>query len=204
MLAFFWFVVIAIVIAGWVYYQQQASRKPKPQDPNSIPRNLFNLQVGDIVQYLGIDWIVEGQVFYDEDGFTWQEYLLQDGDRIAWLSVEEDDFLVVSILEPTKDLELTSEPPEELFFADGGKEGLLLNYQRVGSGKARMTRSLSASGRTQVLDCQYFDYEGPAERVLSVENWNGEWEVTAGQKVSPRALNILPGDGESVYRVRQS
>ena len=48
--------------------------------------------------------------------------------------------------------------------------------------------------------CEYFDYEGANGRVLSVEIWNGDIEVTVGEKINPRSLLILPGDGKTVYR----
>lgn len=194
MLIYFSIAVIVVVLIAWIYYQQSARSNPKPPSPTSIPRNLFNLQIGDIVQYFDADWFVEGLSIYDEDGYTWQEYLLQAGDRIAWLSVEEDDRLIVSLLEPTKELEITAAPAKTLTFAGE-------TYRQTGSGRARMTRRLRASGQTQALDCRYFDYEAPGQKVLSIENWNGEWEVTAGLSVSPRELRILPGDGQSVHNV---
>lgn len=192
MLIYFSIAIIVIVLVAWLYFQQSARQKPNPPSPTSIPRNLFNLQIGDIVQYFDTDWFVEGMSIYDEDGYTWQEYLLQDGNRIAWLSVEEDDRLIVGLLEPTKELEITAEPAKQLTFA-----GEI--YHQSGAGRARMTRRLRASGQAQVLNCRYFDYEGPGQKMLSIENWNGEWEVTAGLSVSPRELRILPGEGESVH-----
>lgn len=194
MLVYFSIAVIFIITVAWIYYQQKKSQKPQPPSVTSIPRNLFNLQIGDIVQYFDTDWFVEGLSIYDEEGYTWQEYLLQDGGRIAWLSVEEDDRLIVSLLEPTKELEITAAPAKTLIFAGE-------TYRQSGSGRARMTRRLRASGQAQVLSCRYFDYEAPGQKVLSIENWNGEWEVMAGLSVSPRELRILPGDGQSVHNV---
>lgn len=194
MLVFFWIAVLLLVAAGFLYLKSQERRPSRPQPETLRPRTLFNLQIGDIVQYAGEDWAVEGRLVYDEGGYTWLEYLLQIDDRIAWLCVDEDDRLVTSLLEPTRELKFAADPPAELDFAGD-------RYCCIESGQARMTRT-GASGRPQAESCRYWDYEGPEDKVLSVEDWQGSWEVTVGHTVSPRALNLLPGDGESIYRPR--
>ena len=152
----------------------------------------FNLEIGDIVQYLGTDWVVEGQLTYNEVGFTWLEYMLHDADRISWLSVEEDDLLEVQWLEPTNALEVGSNPPKELTF-----EGEV--FRCVSSGVAVMKRKGNLQ-RRQSEECHYYDYEGPGDRVLSIEDWDGEIEVTLGENIRPSSLSLLPGTGGSVYR----
>ena len=49
--------------------------------------------------------------------------------------------------------------------------------------------------------CEYFDYRGTDDNVLSIEIWDGEVEVTVGYQINPRSLNLLPGDGRRVYGV---
>ena len=71
-------------------------------------RSVFNLQVGDIVQYMGIDWVVEGKLTYTVDEYSWMEYMLQDNNDIRWLSVEEDDTVEVALLEATNQLDRKS------------------------------------------------------------------------------------------------
>ncbi|MDY6898552.1 MAG: DUF4178 domain-containing protein, partial [Cyanobacteriota bacterium] len=41
--------------------------------------------------------------------------------------------------------------------------------------------------------------EGSGDKVLSIEVWDGEIEVTIGNRINPRSLTILPGDGNRVY-----
>lgn len=190
----FWLVVIAAVVLGVVLLAHQQPGVPRQSNlQSSATRTLFNLQIGDIVQYQGTDWVVEGQLVYDEDGYTWLEYLLQDGDRICWLVVDEDDRVEVSLLRPTTELEVGPEPPPQLTFAGE-------TYRCVESGTARMVR-IGSTRRRQAEQCLYFDYTGPADKVLSIEDWDGDREITVGQRISPRSLTLLPGEGKSVYGV---
>ncbi|MFW6360016.1 MAG: DUF4178 domain-containing protein [Chroococcales cyanobacterium] len=189
-----WLVII-LVVAGavtLVVFQQQGKLPGKSS--RSLPpleRNVFTLQIGDIVQYLGTDWVVEGKLTYDDDGYTWLEYLLQDGDRIAWLSVDEDDRVEVALLEPSNQLDISTTPPKEITFVGE-------TYSLVGSGNASMTRTGTTLNRTAER-CQYYDYQGNDNKVLSIEVWKGEYEVTVGNRINPRMLSLLPGSGERLY-----
>jgi Domain of unknown function (DUF4178) len=186
-------VVVVVAIAATVLRQAQLSGggSSRPAALPGLKRTVFDLQVGDIVQYGGEDWVVEGRLTYNDGGYTWLEYLLQDGDRIRWLSVEEDDRLQVLWLETIADVDVTGTPPRSLTLAN-------VAYRQVESGTARMSRTGTTLNR-QAQRCQYFDYDGPGEQVLSIENWDGDIEVTAGVRISPRSLILLPGDGKRVY-----
>lgn len=193
---FFIFLILIVVIAVLAMFllNQQGQPAPVPDNPPSsaAERSLFDLQLGDIVQHEGIDWVVEGQLTYDEKGFQWYEYLLQDGDRRRWLSVEEDDWVEVQLLKPLTSLEISANPPQELTVEDRV-------YRLAGSGTATMSRK-GRLDRPNAETCRFYDYEGPDEKVLSVEDWDGDIEVSVGDRISPRSLTILPGDGQSVYR----
>lgn len=191
----FWPIVIVIICFGIVLFimQQQGMfplRKNSPQLP-SLKRNVFNLQIGDIVEYMGIDWVVEDRLTYDVNGYTWIEYMLQDGDNISWLSVEEDDVVTVAFLEPNNTLNVSENPPKQLNFAEA-------TYTCIDSGIAQMTRQ-GTIVRRNAETCQYFDYKSGTDKLLSIEFWDGDIEVTVGEKINPRSLRLLPGDGTQVY-----
>jgi Domain of unknown function (DUF4178) len=190
-----WLGIILVISVGIVVFvlQQKGllfagnNQKELP----SLERTIFNIQIGDIVQYMSTDWVVEGHLTYNVNGYTWCEYMLQDGDRINWLSVEEDDRVEVALLESTNQLDISQTPPKQLNFAGD-------TYRCVDSGTARMTRKGTIQKRVAAR-CHYFDYEGPSNKVLSIEVWDGEVEVTVGELINPRSLLILPGDGKKVY-----
>ncbi|MEA5597030.1 DUF4178 domain-containing protein [Rivularia sp. UHCC 0363] len=190
-----WLGVIVIVAGGaYLLVLQQRGALPgsKPKELPSLKRNVFNLQIGDIVQHLGIDWVVEGKLTYKVDEYSWMEYMLQDNNEIRWLSVDEDDNIEVALLQASDRLDISqTPPPRQLNFADE-------NYKCVDSGIASMTRVGTVQRRT-AQTCKYFDYEGSGDKVLSIEIWDGETEVTVGHRINPRSLTILPGDGNRVY-----
>jgi hypothetical protein len=192
-----WLVIAVLVLLVAVGLWWSLSRRSPPRT-RETSRNLttqpsiFEMQIGDIVQYLGQDWVVEGKLIYEEEGFSWLEYMLQDGDDIRWLSVEEDDWVTVSLLESVADLEVSTTPPPALTYRGD-------TYQCKESGTVTMRREGNPR-RPEVERCRYFDYEGPDQKVLSVEDWAGDLEVTVGKIIPPRSLSILPGGGDSVYR----
>jgi hypothetical protein len=191
----FWFIVIIIIaVSVTVLVMQQKGMiltgKNSPELPSG-ERNVFNLQIGDIVEYVGRDWVVEGRLIYEEEGTSWLEYMLQDGSDIRWLSVEEDDIVQVFFLETNHTLDITDSPPKQLNFAKD-------TYRLVNSGLADM-RQEGTILRRNAQKCQYFDYKGSESKVLCVEFWGEEIEVTVGERVNPRSLRILPGDGKRVY-----
>ncbi|MBD2461935.1 DUF4178 domain-containing protein [Oscillatoria sp. FACHB-1407] len=195
MLPLIWIGIIAIAIVAVILVMRQAQGKslsPRKATP-ALPmqRTVFTLQVGDIVQYEGADWVVEGQLTYNSQGYVWLEYLLQDADQIRWLSVEEDDQVEICWLKPLAGLEISRTPPQQITVAN-------VVFQLEESGTAQMTH-LGATLNRQAQHCRYFDYSGADHQILSVEDWDGDIEITIGHKIRPSALLLLPGDGRHVY-----
>ncbi len=194
MLMWVWLGIVAIALVGIfvVVQQQRALPHQKSQDTlPSLKRTVFTLQIGDIVQYEGADWVVEGRLTFEDNGYSWFEYLLQDGDMVRWLSVEEDDRVEVFWMEPATNLDISGDPPARITYAG-------TTYHQVEQGSARMTR-IGTTMNKQAQHCRYFDYTAPDGQVLSVENWNGDVEVSVGRRIRPSSLSLLPGDGRRVY-----
>ncbi|MEX0269263.1 DUF4178 domain-containing protein [Leptolyngbyaceae cyanobacterium UHCC 1019] len=196
MLMWLWIGIGAIAIVGVVLVVRQRQGKPllgasnQPALP-SLHRTVFSLQIGDIVQYLGKDWVVEGQLTFNDHGYTWMEYMLQDGDEVRWLSVEEDDRLEVCWVETITGLEISGTPPQQITY-----EGAV--YKLRESGTARMTRAGTTLNK-QAQQCRYYDYSSNHKQLLSVEDWDGDMEVSVAWQISPSSLTLLPGDGRRVY-----
>lgn len=190
--------LLVLLVLAWVVLALQRSRRRLASRSASRllrDRTLFDLQLGDIVQVDSRDWVVEDRLLYAEDGFQWLEYLLRDGEQARWLVVCEDDWLEVSLLET-----VAFRPPRPL-----PKE---LNWQGQAytlreQGQASVTATLRTLNR-RPGSCRYADYVGAEGRVLAVELWgvgeDQEAEVSAGRRIEPSSLTLLPGDGRSVYR----
>ncbi|MBF2028340.1 MAG: DUF4178 domain-containing protein [Oscillatoriales cyanobacterium C42_A2020_001] len=194
MLTWVWLGIIAIAVVGTVIVIRQRMALPHKKEQDALPslqRTVFTLQIGDIVQYEGVDWVVEGRLTFDDSGYSWFEYMLQDNDTIRWLSVEEDDRVEVLWMEPAANLDISGEPPNRITYAG-------TTYQQVEQGSARMTR-IGTTMNKQAQRCRYFEYTAPNGQVLSVENWDGDIEVSVGKRIRPSSLLLLPGDGRRVY-----
>ena len=190
---FFFFIIFCTGVILLVLQQQ--GKLPFGKEKGKLPpiaRNVFNLEIGDIVQYQGIDWFLEGKLIYNTGDYTWFEYMLQEDDRICWLSVEEDDLVEVSLLKEVEISEINSDPPSATVTY------LEVDYHLKDSGTATMMRLGNTLNR-QAQICKYYDYKSADNLRLSIEVWDGDIEVTAGQKINPRMLNFLPGDGQKVY-----
>lgn len=194
MLTWVWLGIIAIVLIGLFFVVKQRHALPAKEDPKALPsldRNIFTLQIGDIVQFEGADWVVEGRLTFDDSGYTWFEYMLQDGDEIRWLSVEEDDRVEVCWMETVSNLDVSSKPPERI--THNG-----ITYEQTEIGIAKMER-IGTTMNKQAQICRYYDYGAADDQRLSVENWNDDIEVSVGRRIHPSSLTLLPGDGRRVY-----
>ncbi len=90
MVNLFWLLILAILAAVTIWYFSGGSTR-QPNATGLRQPTVFTLQLGDVVQYDNIDWIIEDKLTYNDSGWEWLEYLLQDGDRIGFLSIEDDD-----------------------------------------------------------------------------------------------------------------
>ena len=190
MASLFWLLIIVILVGVSIWYLTGGSRS-RPATSGARQPGLLTLQLGDIVQYNNIDWAVEDKLIYNQNGWEWFDYLLQDGDRIGFLSVEDDDTLEVTFTEKVTDCPVEVPPPSSITY-----QQQIFNRSETGTATLKRQRHPERPVET----CQFHDYNGPNDAVMSVEVWNGSVEVSVGVKVRPYQLTFLPGDGESVYR----
>lgn len=150
-----------------------------------LARDLFNIQVGDIVEYDLADYQVVGKLTFYNGGYEWYEYQLQGDNGSRWLNVEMDDELILSLYD--KIHKKITEPIPDGIEHDG------VHYKLSEQGTARVRgegRSQNNSGR----DVRYFDFSDEAdERFLSVEIWGGEAEVSIGKPVEDFEIKIIAG-----------
>jgi len=159
----------------------------EPRDLISAPPEhpLKRLKVGDVVSYVGQDFIVQGKLIFREGGFEWVEYKVADATDVRWLEVEEDDELWVALYKEVENFRVPGPPPPEVIEFQGD------TYELEEQGYAVM-RKEGDVGRRLLPECRYYDYEGPGDKVLSIEQWGENLEVSVGTSVSPFALEIFP------------
>jgi hypothetical protein len=185
-----WLIVLLLIaIVAIAFYLNRSDRRQRGQHVRSS-RNLFNLEIGDLVEFEGLEWFVEDVLKYDDSGFKWTEYRVQSDVESRWLSVEQDDGLYVCWMRNKSGVEITGEPPRKMV-VDGAA------FRQVERGTATLTRP----GSLQTETCRYYEYEGEDDdrKRLSIEDWDGKVEVSIGRQISPRMLSLTAGDGQRVY-----
>ena len=149
-----------------------------------------SLKVSDVVAYDGRDWIVEGTIRLNQDGFRWDEHRLVDGADTEWLSVEDDEGLEVIVWQRTPPSNALEPGPDEITYE--GK-----NYSLEERGSAAYTAE-GSTGTAPSGHMDFADYSAGDDR-LSFERWgaDGGWEVSTGTVISEHMLDIYPSRGAS-------
>ncbi|HEX8102531.1 MAG TPA: DUF4178 domain-containing protein [Solirubrobacteraceae bacterium] len=186
-------VAVALVAAGAAVALRARTRtRPAPAGlaagggPARLRSDVRELRVGDVVNYAGGDYVVEGTLRLEEGGFEWAEHRLVDGPNSLWLSVEDgDDGLECAIWERGRGLDL--QPGARTLEHDG------VTYERDERGTASFTAE-GSTGTGTGGRVEYADYAAGG-RLLSFERYGdaAEWEAGLGRVVSEHELDIYPG-----------
>jgi hypothetical protein len=184
--------VATLGVATYALWQKTraAATLPKSRDQRQLPppadeeRTPATLQVGDIVQHMGTDYLVEGVLTLSEDGRGARLFRLVDGAEERFLYVVPDGEPVLLRAAPGLVVE---GPPAGALVHDGQRFAL----------KARATGTVIRAGavgerrggeRVAVLE-----YAGAGAARLLVLDWSDRCEPFAGERVAPHLLEILPG-----------
>jgi hypothetical protein len=186
-------VVVLIAVAAYVVWRQRSATGgvalPAPTDPLAETDGgpLDGLGVGAVVSHGGHDYVVRGEIRFDEDGYVWSEYHLDAGSDVrTWLSVDLSDGVDVGFWNAV-------EAPGDLAPTGGAVTFEGRTYKKVESGRASFTSvgttGLPASGRAE-----YADYKAEGGRLLGFERWSqdGSWEVSTGTSVGAHLLEVYP------------
>ena len=147
-------------------------------------RSPTTMQVGDVVQHLGSDFVVEGIVTFSEDGHGARLYRMFDGGGERFLFAKPgggDPLLLAPVV-----IAIDGDPPEALSH-DGGAYRLNARMQ----GSAIRVGQLGA--RKPGDKARLFEYAGPGPARLLLVDWGERVEAFAGERVLTHALEILPG-----------
>ena len=156
---------------------------------------VLDLQVGFIFEYDLSTWEVQEASQYDwgDDYFT-SEYKISDGNRVLFLSVEDDDELFLSLTEKVKVRMLGEDIPE--YIAKNEKAPSKITY----NGKDYFLESenpgyFNELGSEEWAELISWDYEDKAgEDILCIERWGDfEFEAAVGKNIEEYEIsNILP------------
>lgn len=142
---------------------------------------------GQRLRIRGVDYTVEGAIWFDEDGWQWQEYKLRSiyGEE-NWLGVEDDDGITLcSMYTMTAD----RNPSEE--------------YSLDESGTARVVRAfgdVDVDIGERVRYKEYVNYD--RTKFFSVEKWSDEQEYSYGYRLYQEDIQVYEMD--DTYKSKES
>jgi Domain of unknown function (DUF4178) len=148
-----------------------------------VERSPTTIQVGDVVQHLGSDFLVEGIVTFSEDGRGARLYRLFDdgGERFLYAKAGGSDPLLLAPTTVTVD----GDPPESLQHAGGA-------YRQTARAQASAIRVGQLGTRKHGDRVRVFEYAGPGPARLLVVDWGDKLEAFAGERILASSLDILP------------
>lgn len=183
-------IVVLLALTGGAYYLYRISGQralPAAERAKQLEArtSALGLRPGDIVVHYDKEYLVEGKLTYSEEGWSWYEFMLVDGEEVVWLSAEDDDRLELAFSRELDDFTLDAPPGPSLTYQG-------VSYKLREKGRARMT-SEGKTGKKSDAICTYFDYVAPgAKQSLSVEQWGQSFDVYLQTPVRESELDILP------------
>ncbi len=176
---------------GFASYALLRRGRPRRKPPSrSLParteeRTPATIQVGDVVDHLGTDYLVEGVLTLSEEGRGARLYRMVDGasEMFLYAPAGGGDPL---LLKAAPETELVGQPPK-LLEHDGE------SYRLRTTAKASAI-GIGALGRLLIKDrVNALEYTGVGGARILVLKWNGRADLFAGEPVSSGLLEIFPG-----------
>jgi hypothetical protein len=192
-------VVASLCFASYALWRRAHPVAPQARGPLSLAegpteRTVHTLQPGDVVSYLGQDYIVDGVLTLNDDGQVTRLYRMADGAQVRWLGARPGDGGAL-YLEEAPELALDASGPDALIERERP-------YRLVARGGAQVTRagalasspsSPSASTERPPERVRVYEYaDAGTARVLALA-WSDRVDAYRGEKLPPGALELLPG-----------
>jgi hypothetical protein len=149
----------------------------------------LHIEVGDVVAYDTVDYVVKNKISYDDEGFEWFDYMLVDdaSGTELWLSAEDDDGLELGIY---REVQLPDgiPPVPRTVTIDG------VAYKQYEQSDARVTVEREDPTRSTHSEVEYWEYKAPGEKFLTITRWGGEYEASVGASIEEFELKVYPGN----------
>ena len=177
--------VATIGFASYALWSKaRADETPTPPLPEleSHERTLQTLQVSDVVEHLGGDWLVEGVLQLSEEGRAARLYRLADGAAERYLFAAGDEGDPLWLEKTAISVEGT---PETLLYAGD-------TYSLKTRASGAVVRAGTVGDRRGGERLTVVEYAAGASRLLLLA-WTDRGEVFAGERASAHLFDLLPG-----------
>jgi Domain of unknown function (DUF4178) len=151
--------------------------------------SVFGIEVGDVVTYDTVDYVVKNKISYDDEGFEWFDYLLQDaasGSEL-WLSAEDDDGITIGVYHEIDLPEGVPPVPRSLTV-----EGKTFKQYEHSDAQVRVEREDAT--RSNQSEIEYWEFKGPEGHYMTVTRWGGEHEASVGKEIEEYEIKVYPGN----------
>jgi hypothetical protein len=177
-----------IGFASWALWYQARSdatagaRHKRLRAP--VERTPMTIQVGDVVQHLGADYLVEGALTLSDEGRVARLYRLFDegGERYLYAKQGSEEALLLAAV---PHLALEGAPPESLTHAQQ-------LFRQTARAQAKVARAGSIGDAKLAERAGVLEYTGPGPERLLLLEWNERVDAFSGERVPPSSLEILP------------
>ena len=174
--------------------------KKKTPDYDVTNMSVHDLNVGFIFEYDLETWEVKEAYEYDwGSGYYSREYKVSNGIETKYLSVEEDDDLMLSWTEKIKLVSIDEDLSEQLIKKQKPPKKLHANgidffFDEVSTGYFQNSLERNENNWSEYRCWDFEDKSG--KRILSIEQWDDEvFEASIGKNLKEFEIsNILPAE----------
>lgn len=177
------------VSAGSLLMWSRSRRRRAPLAPPALPsadRTALTLQIGDVVEHLDRDYLVEGALLLSESPRAARLCRLIDGATERFLYATTHTEIDAWMLSP---LERAPESRAEALLHDGERMRLDRRWRAAALGAGKMGR------RSFDAEVDVFEYVAPTGSVLLVLDGASRSTAFFGARALAHTLEFLPGRG---------
>ncbi len=172
-------------------------KKTEDYDPTNL--SVRDLDVGFVFDYNLKTWVVKEAYAYDwgDNNFS-NEFKIDSGDEQAFLSVEEDNELILSLTKPIKIHKIDEDVADEIEKTDKAPRKIRYEgekfYLDSDSAGYFHDKSKGDDDWEEMIEWEYFNDE--EDKVISIIQWDERtFEAAFGKVLKEFEIsNILPGE----------
>jgi hypothetical protein len=195
----------AIGIAAGERRKALASGPGGSRGPRALPegtdrgteRTVRELRVDDVLTLDGTDFLVEGMIHYDEDGYRWTGARVVDGADVRWLvvGIERAGSGAVRLLAQDDATQISGYPPEVLVLGE-----VRYALDKRGAATCALSGDVGPLGALKkdrpdghVERARWWLYAAPGDDTLLLEQWGSDYRVLRGKKIGEGTIELIPG-----------